>query len=383
MYKCIVKLNSIKAIQTKTLNVTGFGKRGLFYTTCIVVLLALVGCESKKDDNTITLTIGSGHPGTASYMQMIEKFFLAEIERRVSTETKYKLNIIRAYSGGVVKASETLEGVQHGFVDFGAYTLGLEPSKLPLHTFQIMLPFGPSSPVMAMKVAQDVYRKEPFLKNVFEERYGQKLVGLVGSEPYGIGTNFQWNEVEELKGHKIAGAGLNLKWLESVGVTPVQGALSEAYISLETNVYEGWIALPRSWYSLKLHEAAPYFKQVNFGSIVWSGLTINLDTWNKLPPEVQDIVMQTGRDLEDKSAASSEKDYEPNLEILRNAGATISALDESVRLQWAQSLQDWPQTIATQLENKGYPASRVLNHAIKSAEQQGYVWPVDYSIQQP
>ena len=38
---------------------------------------------------------------------------------------------------------------------------------------------------------------------------------------YNILPTLEWNAVSDLKGRKISGAGLNLKWLEFAGGTPV------------------------------------------------------------------------------------------------------------------------------------------------------------------
>ncbi len=79
----------------------------------------------------------------------------------------------------------------------------------------------------------------------------------------------------DLKGRKIAGAGLNLKWLEYAGAVPVQSRLPEAYTSMQTGVYNGWIMFPSGWVNFKLNEVAKYYTEVGFGAITWHGLTMN------------------------------------------------------------------------------------------------------------
>lgn len=49
----------------------------------------------------------------------------------------------------MVKVADTLEGVQSGIIDIGGYNFGFEPSNLPLHAFQVMLPFGTMDPKRA------------------------------------------------------------------------------------------------------------------------------------------------------------------------------------------------------------------------------------------
>ena len=49
-------------------------------------------------------------------------------------------------------------------------------------------------------------------------------------------------------------------------------------------------------------------------------------------------------------------------------------------VDWANSLKDWPQTMAADLDAKGMPASQVLKLTLEGAEKMGHKWPVRYSI---
>ena len=78
---------------------------------------------------------------------------------------------------------------------------------------------------MSLKIARAVYAKVPYMTKVLEDKFKQKLLALIADNGYNLGTTFEWNTVSDLKGQKIAGAGLNLKWLEFAGATPVQSSL--------------------------------------------------------------------------------------------------------------------------------------------------------------
>ena len=71
------------------------------------------------------------------------------------------------------------------------------------------------------------------------------------------------------------------------------------------------------------------------------------------------------------------------LELLEVVGHHVAfvAIDPAVRSDWAQSLADWPQTMATELDGQGLPASEVLKLTLEAAEKHGYEWPVRYEIQ--
>ena len=103
-----------------------------------------------------------------------------------------------------------------------------------------------------------------------------------------------------MKGHKIAGAGANLPWISGVGAVPVQSNLNEAYTSLQTGVYEGWIMTVTGVQSYKMHEISKYLTYMGFGAASQLLVYMNLKNFNKLPKEVQKISGGNGRRLHRK-----------------------------------------------------------------------------------
>lgn len=350
----------------------------------MAVAVALIGCglfaAKVASAEDIKLRIASGHPTANTYVALMQSFFVPEVTKRVAARTKHKVEFIESYGGSTVKVADTLEGVQSGIVDIGGYNFGFEPSNLPLHPFQVMLPFGTMSPVMSVKLARAVYDKVPYMSKVLEDKFNQRLLGLIADNGYNLGTSFDWNSVADLKGRKLAGAGLNLKWLEYAGAVPVQGALPEAYTGMQTGVYNGWIMFPSGWLNFKLYEVGKFYTEIGFGAITWHGLTMNKARFAKLPKEVQDIIVEVGREYEAKTGTVNEENYPLQLEQLRKAGSTVKKLPESVRVDWANSLKTWPQEKATELDAKGLPASQVLKLTLEEAEKLGYKWPVRYQI---
>lgn len=350
----------------------------------IFALLSVVGivlgASIAAKAETITIRIASGHPPSVVYAGLMKNYFEPELIKRVEERTDHKINFIEGYSGSIVKVYEVFEGVRDGIVDIGGFCYCFEPSNLKMHAFQVMLPFGTMDPTISLKIAQDVYEAVPYLTNVFEDKFNQKLLSRIADGGYNLGTSFAWDKVSDLKDIKIAGAGLNLNWLKYAGVVPVQGSLPEAYMGMKTHIYEGWIMFPSAWVNLKLYEPAPHYTLTGFGSITWHGLTANLQFWNKLPKEVQDIMLEVAADYEELTGSNNKERYGKDLETLQGGLAEVKELPADVRLEWAMSLKDWPQQYADELEKEGLPAKEVLNLVLDSAEKYGYKWPVRYVI---
>jgi C4-dicarboxylate-binding protein DctP len=338
----------------------------------------LIAAPASAED--IKLRIASGHPAVNTYVNLMQTFFVPEVTKRVKERTKHTVEFVEGYGGSMVKVADTLEGVQSGIIDIGGYCFCFEPSNLPLHAFQVMLPFGTMSPDKSVKLARAVYDKVPYMSKVFEDKFNQRLLGLIADNGYNLGTNFDWDKVSDLKGQKLAGAGLNLKWLEFAGATPVQSSLPEAYTSMQTGVYNGWIMFPSGWVNFKLYEVGKFYTEVGFGAITWHGLTINKNRWAKLPKDVQTIIAEVAKEYEARTGSVNEANYPKQLEQLRGFGVKVKAVPDSVRTEWAGTLKGWPQEKATELDKAGLPASQVLKLALEEAEKLGHKWPVRYQV---
>jgi TRAP-type C4-dicarboxylate transport system substrate-binding protein len=349
-----------------------------------VAALACVGIQAVGTQalaqETIKLRIASGHPPVNTYVNLMQNFFVPEVTKRVAAKTKHKVEFVEGYGGAMVKVADTLEGVQSGIIDIGGYCFCFEPSNLPLHAFQVMLPFGTMDPTTSLKVARAVYDKVPYMSKVLEDKYKQKLIALIADNGYNLGTTFEWNTVADLKGQKIAGAGLNLKWLEFVGATPVQSSLPDAYTSMQTGVYNGWIMFPSAWVNFKLYEVGKYYTEIGFGAITWHGLTINSARWAKLPKEVQDIIAEVAKEYEAKTGTVNKEQYPGQIEELKKQKVNVRTLPDQVKADWAKSLAGWPAQKAKELDAQGLPGTQVLEAALAAAEENGHKWPVRYSI---
>lgn len=351
------------------------------YSALLLILMQL-GCGA-VDSKSYTLRIGSGHPaGPAVYATQLRDFFVPEVERRIAEETNYKLKFVEGYGGSIASPSETLEAVQSGILDIGAYCTCFEPSKLFLHNFMYFTPFGPQDSTQSVSIARRVYNAHPWLSDQLNQQYKQQLLALNGWDNYHLGTVEPWETIEDLRGVKIGGAGPNLPWLEYAGVVPVQSTLPEGYLSLETGVYDGWLMFPSAYHSFKFHEPAPHYTLIGFGAMGGAVIvTMNNKRFNKLPVEIQEIIHSVAKDYENKAALALENRQIQGLEDLKNTGAQIRQLPQETRAIWANSLAEFPNLMAQEANSRNMPGSEVMNTYIDEISNVGFSWLVEYEIE--
>jgi len=346
-----------------------------------LALGAMLSASAPARAETITVRIGSGHPPTVVYAGLMKTFFQPELKKAIEAKTKHKVKFIEGYSGSIVKVFDTFEGIQNGILDVGGFCFCFEASKLKMHAFQIMLPFGTMDPVKSVAIAASIYKQFPSLEKRFQ-KFDQTMLARIGDGGYNIGTNFPWKKVSDLKGRKILGAGLNLNWMKQagIGIIAVTDGLPGWYKKIQNGVAEGGIMFPSAWGPVfKLHEVGKYYTTIGFGSITWHALNVNNRFWNRLPAEVKPIFKEVAARFELKTGTANKVGYKKDMDWLRK-NITVSDLPADVRLDWAKKLAHWPQKHADALEKEGLPAKKILNATLKAAEKVGYKWPVRYVI---
>jgi C4-dicarboxylate-binding protein DctP len=346
------------------------------------LLATFFGFSGQATAELYTLRVGAGHPaGPTVYATVMRDYLVPELKRRVAEETEHELRIIEGYGGSIASVAETLEAVQIGILDIGAFCTCFEPAKLFLHNFQYFAPFGPEDAPQSIRLAREIYDKNPWLSEQLEERYGQQLLAINGWDNYHLGSSIPWESVDDLRGVKIGGAGPNLPWLEFAGVVPVQSTLPDGYMSLQTGVYNGWLLFPSAYFAYKFHEPAPYYTLISFGAMGGAVLmTMNTRTLDRLPSDVRQIVEELGLAFEVEAARVLEERQIAGLANLRAAGATVRDLSPDVRREWAESLREFPDRMAKEADARGMPGSQVLRLYIELVTQSGYEWPVNYQI---
>jgi C4-dicarboxylate-binding protein DctP len=329
---------------------------------------------------TFKLKIGAGHPPAGLWIATLRDVFMPKVSERVAKETSHRIEWTEAFGGSVCKLGECLEAIESGLIDIGDAHAPFEPAKMLAHNFSYFAPFGTPDPRIAAKAVREVYENTPALRKVLEDRYNQVFIaaGVVGN--YGLITNFKWSTVAELKGHKIAAAGPNLPWLQGTGVVGVQSTLNEAYTSMQTGVYEGWVMFTDASMSFKLNEVSKQYVDMDFGCISTPVITMNKDTWKELPPEVQKIILDAGKDYNEAVGRITYEKQESARTRMKEAGLEVRTADLAAKQAWAKALPNIAKQRFEEINKAGMPGEVVYTY-IKALKAAGHVFPRDWEAE--
>ena len=104
--------------------------------------------------------------------------------------------------------------------------------------------------------------------------------------------NKEINSVDDLKGLKMRIPGMGGEVMQRAGATQITVPASEIFTALQTGAIDAadWVG-PYNDLSLGLHKAARYYYYPGWHETSpMLQCTINLDAWNSLPEDIQDIV---------------------------------------------------------------------------------------------
>jgi TRAP-type C4-dicarboxylate transport system substrate-binding protein len=345
-------------------------------TSCTKKETAAGSAQKQK----ITLRVGSGHAVSNPWVTVLDEFFVPEVSKRVAERTNYEIEWVKAYGASVIKLNDELEGIEAGLVDIGTTIIVFEPVKLMLHSMVYRMPFSCADPIVVKKVMQQIYAEYPEHYAEFE-KYGQKLLGMGVSDPYSLYTNKEVRGLSDLRGMKIGAAGANLNWINGSGAVPVNTSLNEVYQSLQTNVIQGTIQPTDSCYNLKVPEVAPYLLEANFNVLPFNSITINLNKWNSLPKEIQDILAEVGKDYENREPEYIAEVYARDVEKMKAEGVKVYTLPREEQVRWAAALPDIVSVLVGELNERGYKGTEIVSRYYELLEQNGWPRVRDWKIQ--
>ena len=213
------------------------------------------------------------------------------LAERIEAASNGRLKI-KVYSGGeLVPALEVLDAVSRGTVQMGHDSAYYHRGKLPAAQYFTTVPFGQTVHEInawlyyggGLELWQEMYAE---VFNVIPFPAGNTGVQMAGW------FNKEINSVDDLKGLKMRIPGVGGEVMQRAGASQITVPASEIFTSLQTGAIDAaeWVG-PYNDIALGLHKAARYYYYPGWhetGPMLQC--TINMEAWNSLPADLQEIV---------------------------------------------------------------------------------------------
>ena len=213
---------------------------------------------------------------------------------------------------------------------------------------------------LVARTVDSLVEKYPELREQWDD-YDQVFLTAAGSiDTYQVLLNEPIETLEDLRGTKICGVGLNLRYVQGLGSAAVSSNLGDFYNNIATGLTDGTVVWAEAAVAYKLYEVAPYMIDVRLGAVTSKIITVNRRTWERLPDEVRQVLAETAIDYRDELARETDRRALASREEFVQQGGTILALTDEQRRIWADSLPNMAREWADDLERRGLPGDRIL-----------------------
>ena len=302
----------------------------LLFVSLIFVLLQKEPQDEVKKPVIIRLVVPSavGDPLTEKDEELARRF-----NSRVNGE--YRIQVFPGES--LAKIPEYFDAVRVGAIEmadapWGVYA-GLDPRLSLIET-----PFLFNNIEAGTAAAK---RLLPLHDEVLQERFNAKALGLMHLSGMEVLSSRPVESLEDWKGIMVGAISPTMAILiKELGGSPVTVMWTDLYTSLQKGVIDGTVNGTHGSIENGLLDVCTdisYF----FGASGWNGFTINLDLWNRMPADVQQILLEeVDRAVDwihDKFALWEVED----LETFKKRGFNIHIISNSEREKWHERLRSY------------------------------------------
>ena len=322
---------------------------------------------------TIRSVVIDGYPARALWVQEVTNFFIPEVDRQLAETGNYRIKWQEAYGGTIVKPKGVLEGVRLGLGDIGIVTTVFHSSKLPSQAISAATPFVVADARAVAKAVDEIAREFPAVQAEFDAQNQVYLATGVVFDTYQIFSKEPISTLSDIQGDKVAGAGMNLRYLEGIeGAVGVRGGLTDFYSMLQTGLVDHAILWPEAARTFRIAEVAPYMLKVDLGAVNSKTITVNRDYWNSLPDEVQAVLKEVAVLYRDHVAGIAMDRAEESQRAYVAAGGTIIEMDPEERATWANAMPNIAREWAAGLDASGQPGTEMLNAYMTKLKNAGF-----------
>ena len=278
----------------------------------------------------------------------VENEFVENVEKR----TNGKVKITGTYAGGLGGPAENLTLAGRGAVDFATSAAGYYPDRLPLWKAS-QLPFVFNSPKQAIDTFKVLRAEFP----EFDEEMKQMGVRFLFQQPLGsyyfVGKQAGCDKLAGLNGKKIRAFGSEIpKIISSASGVPVSLTTTEMYEGIQRGVIDYGFADVGNAASLKLYEVG---NNICGPIMTFSGhmMTIGERTWNRLPKEYQQIIMEEAAAAQQRYLDWVDANGVKAIATIEGAGVKIVPFQQAEMAKWKANTPDLIQAWVEDMTKRG------------------------------
>lgn len=320
------------------------------------VLLALASGVAQAQ--TIELKLADRLPQDHYIARYATNYWIDEVQKA----TNGAVSIQRYPSERLGKSKDMLTLTKAGVVDMGEYVPGYLGDQMPLSGVAELPGMVPTACVASL-VYQEMAKAGGFLDKNELSPLGIKLLYVVGLPAYQLFTSKKIDGLASMRGMKIRSTGAAMdSGLRLLGIVPIRMSAAELNESFSRGTVDGTSFPAASIYSYDLQKQTKFATTgLSFGSSM-TFYGISTKVWNKLPANVQKVMLEAGERTTKRACELIDKDDQDALKRLEKDGTTLVTLPADEKKKFDAILAPVADEWAQGVDKKGKPGSDTLKN---------------------
>lgn len=272
---------------------------GLFSLSACGVPGAAAGGAGKSlaDMEPLTLTYSDLTSSTSKAGETVQQWI-----EELDEQSQGKLVVEPYFSSSLLTSADALAGTGSGVSDITYTVVTYKPQALPVANWineegSRPVDSYPHNQLQTVGVMNEMFSTEAAEKE-FESQNVKFLTSTSVAGKYDMLCNKELKSQTDLGGLRVRAPGpVWAAEAEALGMTVVSVAQNEAYEALQRGVIDCQIGAPFMYEDYGLSEVAKEYYPATFSANMGLVMLMNLDTWNGLSTEAQQVLQKSMEDL--------------------------------------------------------------------------------------
>lgn len=343
----------------KSLRLVGF----VMAVICLLVNLFLYSSvqAAPSEQPVIKLKFGgvwnTNNPNAMADLAWIDK---------IQKDTKGRVQIEYFPAATLVSSGEHYAELVQGVCDISYALVAYSKAGFEMHRRYMPFSYGITNDETRRRIYIEILQKFP---PVAAEWNKTKMLGITPGSNFQLFSTKPVRTLTDLRGMQIRATGSYVDLLKMLGGEGVTLPAPDTYPSLEKGIVQGTLAPWESFKSLRYAEVTKYATVLNLTATPYAMRAMNLNSWNKLPPDIQSIFDASIRFYEQEGDKQIQAADKGGLEFAKQQGAEVINLSSEELKKLYSTMETICRQVAADLDKKGYPGTAMFEEIRRLADK--------------
>jgi len=275
-------------------------------------------------------------------------------KKEVETRTNGKVKVNTFPGGTLLDAKNMMDGVIAGQADIGNLCMAYQPGRF-IVTNATSLPLGIPDARVGSLVLWDLWAKyQP------KEFAKVKVLAMFTTAPTNIMSKVPVKTLADIRGLNLRASGGAAQILAAWGANPVGMPMPETVEALQKGVVKGLYSSLEVMKDFKFAESCKFVTLTD--TVIYPfAVVMNMDSWNKLPKDVQKIMDDLKVEQSEWTGEYMDNHVDEAMQwAVKTEGVEVIKLSPAERAKWDAKLQPLTDAWINDAKSKGFPAEAIV-----------------------